>query len=67
MNTNTFAEHGQSGEEIAEIIHSALNDEKPHLRYLTSEYTSGFAGLEYSDLTGDGVVDLFHERLQSPS
>jgi NAD(P)-dependent dehydrogenase (short-subunit alcohol dehydrogenase family) len=61
---DTFSNHGQSGEEIGEVIHAALTDENPPLRYITSDYAKGVAGMKYTDLTGDNVVDLFQGRLR---
>lgn len=61
---DTFANHGQSGRDIGEVIHAALTDETPHLRYITSDYAKSIAALKYTDPTGDGVVDLFQGRLR---
>jgi NAD(P)-dependent dehydrogenase (short-subunit alcohol dehydrogenase family) len=62
--TDVFASYGQTGEDIACIIRDVLGEERPHLRYLTSDYVKAIAEQKYVDTTGDGIVDIFQSRLR---
>jgi len=61
---DVFATYGQTGEDIARIALGILNETKPHLRYVTSDYATAIAKQKYVDTTGDGIVELFRNRLR---
>jgi NAD(P)-dependent dehydrogenase (short-subunit alcohol dehydrogenase family) len=61
--SNVFAEHGQTGADIAAIILEAARAPAPRFRYVTSDFARGTAALKGSDFLGDGVVDAFAARL----
>lgn len=61
---NVFEEHGQSGDDVAEVICEIARSDSPHLRYPTSDYARAFVAQKYTDPTGDSIVKVFSERLQ---
>jgi len=62
--STVFAEHGQTGAEIAAIILDAANADRPHFRYVTSPFARAVVKPKVVDYTGDSVVDAFAARLQ---
>ena len=58
-----FSQFGQTGQDIADIILGAAEAEKPHLRYVTSDFAKQMVSPKVVDLTGDNVVDAFAARL----
>jgi NAD(P)-dependent dehydrogenase (short-subunit alcohol dehydrogenase family) len=54
---------GQTGDDVARVILEAATAEKPHFRYVTSEFVRGLAAQKYVDPTGDSVVAIFGARL----
>lgn len=61
---NVFAEHGQTGADIATIILEAATAEKPHLRYVTRLFAQAVVKPKVVDYTGDSVVEAFAARLK---
>jgi hypothetical protein len=61
---NVFAEHGQTGDDIAALIGEILSSDAPHLRYLTSDFARETVAPKFADPTGDAVVERFAERLR---
>lgn len=61
---NVFATHGQTGDDIAAIILEAATAEKPHFRYITSDFARATVAPKLADLTGDKVIETFSARLQ---
>jgi len=63
--TEVFAQHGQTGEEIAAIIVEALTSDAPQFRYVTSPFAEGFAKQKYVDTTGNTIIEIFQSRLRA--
>lgn len=61
--TGVFAQYGQTGADIAEVILEAATTEKPHFRYITSDFARQLVAPKVVDPTGDSVVDAFAARL----
>ena len=59
----TFADLGQTGEDIAKVIVQAATTETPHFRYGTSEMVQAMVKQKYVDPTGDSVVAMAASRL----
>ena len=52
----------QTGDDVAKVILKAMEDEKPHLHYITSEAMEEIVKRKYVDITGDSVVQMSMER-----
>lgn len=61
----SYADRGQSADEIAEIILFAANDKQPSFRYQTSESSKQFAHLKLTDPTGNQLIALTASSLGS--
>jgi NAD(P)-dependent dehydrogenase (short-subunit alcohol dehydrogenase family) len=48
---------GQTADDIAEVILTAAQAERPHFRYQTSERIQGIVGSKFADPTGDGQIN----------
>ena len=58
---------GQTGDDVAKFILKAMEDEKPHLHYLTNEAYEEALKRKYVDITGDNVIQtitqsFFHSQ-----
>ena len=53
----------QPPEEITKILLEVISSEKPHLRYSTSVYMSGFYRRKYVDITGDSIIETMGQLL----
>ena len=53
----TFAAVSQSGEDIAKYILQAMEDESPHLHYITNEFYLEMAKKKFIDVTGDKIAN----------
>ena len=62
--TAVFAQFGQTGADIAQIILEAATAEAPHLRYVTSDFARQVVKPKVVDYTGDSIVEAFAARLQ---
>ena len=58
-----FAQYGQTGDDIARIILTAAQAEKPHFRYITSDFAKQIVKPKVAEYTGDAVVEAFAARL----
>ena len=58
-----YGNHGQTGEDIAEVILTAAQAERPHFRYQTSDVVRGLASSKFADPTGDGQIERFVQAL----
>ncbi len=63
----TFANAGQTGDDIGRVIVEAATADAPHFRYVTSELVQGLASRKYVDTTGDTVIALTGARLPQPT
>jgi len=61
---SVFAEHGQSGDDVAKLVVAIASEPRPHLRYATSEFALGLIRQKYVDPSGDSVLELFGARLR---
>lgn len=53
----------QSAEEIADLIKTLLQAEKPHFRYFTNaKYAPNIFEAKFVDMTGDSVVSKISQR-----
>ena len=52
----------QTGDDVAKVILKAMEDEKPHLYYITSEAMEEIVKRKYVDITGDSVVQMSMQR-----
>ena len=52
----------QTGDDVAKVIVKAMEDEKPHLHYITSEALKESVKRKYVDITGDSVVQMSMQR-----
>ena len=52
----------QTGDDVAKVILKAMEDEKPHLHYITSEAMEEIVKKKYVDITGDSVVQMSMQR-----
>ena len=52
----------QTGDDVAKVILKAMEDEKPHLHYITSEAMEEIVKRKYVDITGDSVVQMSMQR-----
>ena len=52
----------QTGDDVAKVILKAMEDEKPHLHYITSEALKESVKRKYVDITGDSVVQMSMQR-----
>ncbi|MGB8954520.1 MAG: SDR family oxidoreductase [Tumebacillaceae bacterium] len=52
-----FDNLGQTADDIAEVILTAAQAERPHFRYQTSERLQGVIGAKFVDPTGDGQIN----------
>ncbi len=59
----SFANAGQTGDDIAAVVLEAATAQSPHLRYLTSELIRGIAARKYVDTTGDSILAASVARL----
>nr|MBP9756837.1 hypothetical protein [Phenylobacterium sp.] len=62
--TNVFAQYGQTGADIAEVILAAATAETPDFRYITSDFAKQVVAPKVVDPTGNSVVSAFAARLQ---
>lgn len=58
-----FAQHGQSGDDIAGIILDIAKAERPHFRNITSDFAMMVVKPKVVDRTGENVVEAFAARL----
>jgi hypothetical protein len=58
-------ERGQTGDDIAKCILKAIEDEKPHLHYITSKAYEEVMKKKYVDITGDSVIQASTQRFFS--
>ncbi|XP_028390669.1 retinol dehydrogenase 8-like [Dendronephthya gigantea] len=56
---------GQSGDDVAKCILEAIEDEKPHLHYLTNEAYEEVMKKKYVDITGDNMIQETTQRFFS--
>ena len=54
--------NSQTGDDVAKVILKAMEDEKPHLHYITSEVLREAMKKKYVDITGDSVVEMSTQR-----
>ena len=52
----------QTGDDVAKVILKAMEDEKPHLHYITNEVLKEAMKRKYVDITGDSVVQMSTQR-----
>ena len=60
--TKRFDQNNQTGDDVAKVILKAMEDEKPHLHYITSEAMEESVKRKYVDVTGDSVVHMSVQR-----
>lgn len=60
-----FANYGQTGADIAEIILRIAQDPEPLLRNVTSDFAAQFVGCKLKDLTGEAVLAVAGARLKA--
>jgi NAD(P)-dependent dehydrogenase (short-subunit alcohol dehydrogenase family) len=60
---DVFAQHGQTGEDIARIILGVATAPAPHFRNVTSDFARRMVAPKVVDMTGDSVVEAFATRL----
>ena len=53
----SMSQNGQTGDDIAKCVLKAMEDEKPHLHYITSKDYEEAAKKKFVDITGDSVVE----------
>jgi NAD(P)-dependent dehydrogenase (short-subunit alcohol dehydrogenase family) len=58
-----FAQHGQTGADIAAVILDAATSATPHFRYVTSDFARMIVAPKVVDFTGDSIVEAFAARL----
>ncbi|HUQ14356.1 MAG TPA: SDR family oxidoreductase [Novosphingobium sp.] len=58
-----FAEHGQTGDEVAEIVVAVATADQPDFRNVTSAFARAMVTPKVVDFTGNNVVDAFAARL----
>lgn len=58
-----FASMGQTGDDVADVIVRAASDERPHLRYVTSELMQSLVARKYVDPTGDSAIAMTASRI----
>jgi short-subunit dehydrogenase len=56
----------QTGEDVAKCVLKAIEDEKPHLHYITSKLYEEHTKKKYVDITGDSLVQLSTQRFFPP-
>ena len=61
------SENGQTGDDVAKYILQAIEDEKPHLHYITSKTFEEGMKRKYVDITGDSVIQSSTQRFFSSS
>ena len=52
----------QTGDDVAKWILKAMEDEKPHLHYITNKDYEETIKRKYVDVTGDSVVEMLTQR-----
>ena len=52
----------QTGDDVAKVILKAMEDEKPHLHYITNEVLKEAMKRKYVDITGNSVVQMSTQR-----
>ena len=60
-----LSERRQTGDDVAKCILKAMEDEKPHLHYLTSTAYEEVVKNKYVDITGDSMVQAAIQRFFS--
>ena len=63
----TSDQRSQTGDDVAKCILKAMEDEKPHLHYITSEVYEQAMKNKYVDITGDSVVQMSTQRFFPPA
>ena len=63
----TAGQRSQTGDDVAKCILKAIEDEKPHLHYITSEAYEQVMKKKYVDITGDSVVQMSTQRFFPPA
>ncbi|XP_072172905.1 retinol dehydrogenase 8-like [Diadema setosum] len=58
----TAAGGAQKASEVVDVVEEALDSEKPHFRYQTSEVTRNLAAERFKDPTGDEAIEKFLMR-----
>ncbi|XP_071486749.1 retinol dehydrogenase 8-like [Diadema antillarum] len=58
----TVAGGAQTASEIVDVVEEAIDSEKPHLRYQTSELTRNLAAERFRDPFGDDVTGDFYTK-----
>lgn len=61
-NTNTSKFVTQTGDDVAKCILKAMEDEKPHLHYLTHESLEETMKKKYVDISGDSIVQIITQQ-----
>ena len=61
----SMSQNGQTGDDVAKCVLKAMEDEKPHLHYITSKVYEEVAKNKYVDITGDSVVQASTQRFFS--
>lgn len=59
----SFAQAGQTGDEVADVILEAATVAQPHLRYQTSDMVRSRAAMKFADTTGDNTVAAIRSML----
>ena len=54
-----FDNNPQEPGDIADVIHRAITDDRPHFQYPTSQFRAQYAAKKFVDPSNDAMVDYF--------